>query len=120
MLFKGLKKGEFKKICFVTGAGISVSAGIPDFRSPKTGLYANLQEYDLPTPESIFDIEFFREKPQAFFRLAQTFLDLSKYDATPAHHFAKLIHDKGLCSHYLTQNIDNLESKAGFSEEFNN
>jgi len=34
----------------MTGAGISVSAGIPDFRSPETGLYANLQKYNLPSP----------------------------------------------------------------------
>ena len=47
----------------MTGAGISVAAGIPDFRSPKTGLYDNLKEYELPTPESIFDIDFFQEKP---------------------------------------------------------
>ena len=41
-LISGLKENKFKKIVFMTGAGISVSAGIPDFRSPKTGLYANL------------------------------------------------------------------------------
>jgi len=43
----------------MTGAGISVAAGIPDFRSPDTGLYANLKEYDLPSPEAIFDIGYF-------------------------------------------------------------
>ena len=58
-MLDGLKNDKFKKICFVTGAGISVAAGIPDFRSPKTGLYANLKEYNLPTPESIFDLGFF-------------------------------------------------------------
>jgi NAD-dependent deacetylase sirtuin 2 len=45
----------------MTGAGISVSAGIPDFRSPKTGLYDNLKEYNLPYPEAIFALDFFQK-----------------------------------------------------------
>ena len=75
-LVKGLKEGKFKKIVVCTGAGISVSAGIPDFRSPKTGLYSNLEKYDLPNPQAIFEIEFFKKKPEAFYQLANEFLDL--------------------------------------------
>lgn len=36
------------------------AAGIPDFRSPSTGLYANLQKYHLPYPEAIFEIGYFK------------------------------------------------------------
>ena len=49
-LIEGLKNNKYSKIVIMTGAGISVSAGIPDFRSEKTGLYANLEKYDLPKP----------------------------------------------------------------------
>lgn len=94
-----------------------MSAGIPDFRTPGTGLYDNLQEYDLPTPQSIFDIDFFNEKPQAFYKLAHSFLSLDKFEATPTHQFCKMLYDKKNVSHYLTQNIDNLEAKAGFTPE---
>lgn len=42
------------------------AAGIPDFRSPSTGLYANLEKYRLPYPEAIFEIGYFKVwAPQA-------------------------------------------------------
>ena len=75
----GLKKGKFKQIAIITGAGISVSAGIPDFRSPNTGLYANLSQYNLPKPESMFELAYFLEKPEPFYHLAKEFLDASKF-----------------------------------------
>lgn len=53
-----LSPGE--NIIVMTGAGISTAAGIPDFRSPGTGLYDNLQKYDLPHPQAVFEIGFFR------------------------------------------------------------
>jgi NAD-dependent SIR2 family protein deacetylase len=55
----GLREKKYKKVVVLTGAGLSVAAGIPDFRSPGTGLYSKLQEYKLPYPEAIFSIEYF-------------------------------------------------------------
>ena len=51
---------------------ISVSCGIPDFRSPD-GVYARLsQEFpELPDPQAMFDIHYFRDDPRPFFRFAK-------------------------------------------------
>lgn len=109
-----MKTAKFKKITVMTGAGISVAAGIPDFRSPDTGLYAKLKDYNLPFPEAVFNIEYFLKNPEPFYKLAKEFLDMRKYKATYVHHFCKMLKDKGLMAHYLTQNIDNLEQQTGF------
>ena len=111
-LVEGLKEGRFKKIMVMTGAGISVSAGIPDFRTPGTGLYDNLKEYNLPFPEAIFSLDYFIDKPEPFYKFAQNF-DLTKFEATPTHYFNKLLQQKGIMWRNMTQNIDNLEEKTG-------
>jgi NAD-dependent SIR2 family protein deacetylase len=63
-------------IIVMTGAGISTSAGIPDFRTPGTGLYSQLEKYDLPTPESIFNLDFFRVYDKSNFRLIILYFNL--------------------------------------------
>ncbi len=47
-------------VVVMVGAGMSTSAGIPDFRSPGTGLYSQLEKYNLPYPEAVFHVDFFR------------------------------------------------------------
>ncbi|OHT01204.1 NAD-dependent protein deacetylase Sirt2 [Tritrichomonas foetus] len=98
------------------GAGISCAAGIPDFRSPGTGLYHNLQKYNLPTPESIFDIDYFRENPEPFFQLAKETMPGS-YKPTPSHYLPVILQRHGLLLRVFTQNIDGLERVAGIPSD---
>ncbi len=80
-----------------------LAAGIPDFRSPGSGLYASIQEkYELRDPQAIFEIGFFRKNPRPFYTLAKELLPES-YEPTPSHHFVKLLHDKGLLLRHYTQ-----------------
>jgi len=100
----------------MVGAGISCNAGIPDFRSPGTGLYDNLQAYDLPYPEAVFDLQFFRSNPEPFYRLCKE-LWPGQYNPTSTHHFINKLHEKGLLLRCFTQNIDSLETLAGLPTE---
>ena len=61
-------ENDCRNIIVMVGAGISTAAGIPDFRSPKSGLYANLEKYDLPAPEALFDLGYLQQKPEKFYQ----------------------------------------------------
>ncbi|TPX64777.1 hypothetical protein SpCBS45565_g05624 [Spizellomyces sp. 'palustris'] len=107
-----IRSNGVKRILVLTGAGISTSAGIPDFRSPGTGLYDNLKKYSLPYPEAIFDISYFRRKPEPFFTLARE-LYPGSFRPTLSHYFIRLLQEKGALLRNFTQNIDTLERVAG-------
>ncbi|XP_056366203.1 NAD-dependent protein deacetylase sirtuin-2 [Oenanthe melanoleuca] len=111
-----LQSDRCKNVVCMVGAGISTSAGIPDFRSPGTGLYSNLQSYDLPYPEAIFEIGFFKKHPEPFFALARE-LYPGQFKPTVCHYFMRLLQDKGLLLRCYTQNIDTLERVAGLDPE---
>ncbi len=104
-----------ERVLVITGAGISVSCGIPDFRS-EGGIYSLLGEYDLPSPESMFDLRYFRCNPVPFFQFARELLP-GKYRPSRTHYFIKLLDQKGKLLRNYTQNIDGLEIQAGVSED---
>ncbi|KAL4935098.1 NAD-dependent protein deacetylase hst2-1 [Aspergillus oleicola] len=113
---KYVKEKPVRRVVVMVGAGISTSAGIPDFRSPDTGIYSNLIHLDLPDPEAVFDISFFRQNPKPFYALARE-LAPGQYRPTIAHSFVKLLYDKGKLLKHFTQNIDCLERLAGVPGE---
>jgi NAD-dependent deacetylase sirtuin 2 len=115
-VIKYIQEGKCGSIITMAGAGISTSAGIPDFRSPGSGLYHNLEKYKLPDPLAIFEIGFFRHNPQPFFTLAKE-LYPGSFKPTVCHYFVRLLNEKGLLLRHYTQNIDTLERVAGLPVE---
>ncbi|KAL4257627.1 NAD-dependent protein deacetylase [Pleurotus pulmonarius] len=113
-LARYITSGKCKNITLMLGAGVSTSAGIPDFRSPETGqiIRANLARLNLPYPEAVFEINFFRRNPTPFYTLAQE-LYPGKFRPTITHSFIKLLATKSLLHTCFTQNIDTLERRAG-------
>ncbi|KAF3053080.1 NAD-dependent histone deacetylase sir2 [Didymella keratinophila] len=107
---------ERKHVMVITGAGISTSLGIPDFRSKNTGFYSRLRSMGYDEPEQVFDIHNFDEDPRIFYQLAGDIVpDLKKW--TPTHEFIKLLQDKDKLLTNYTQNIDNVEANAGIRKE---
>jgi NAD-dependent histone deacetylase SIR2 len=105
-----------KNIVVITGAGISTSLGIPDFRSKKSGFYTKLREMGFEEPESVFDLQEFDQDPTIFYKLAGDILpELNKW--SPTHQFIRMLQDMGKLLTCYTQNIDNVEESAGISKE---
>lgn len=105
-----------RNIIVLTGAGISTSLGIPDFRSKGTGLYSKLEHLGLSDPQQVFDIHEFREDPSIFYSVAKDILhDSGRF--SPTHAFIALLQEKGKLLTNYSQNIDNLEAKAGINPE---
>ncbi|WYZ35543.1 hypothetical protein EsH8_X_000190 [Colletotrichum jinshuiense] len=102
-------------IIVLTGAGISTSLGIPDFRS-KGGLYSQLEHLGLNDPQEVFDISVFKQDPTIFYTVAKDILP-STNRFTPTHAFISMLEKKGKLLTNYTQNIDNLEAKAGISPD---
>ncbi len=111
-IVSGLKNNEFSNILFITGAGISTAAGIPDFRS-KDGCFAQVQKkYHLSFPEQLFEISSFKHNPAPFYDFCKGF-NIDNCKPTKAHLFMGFLCQKNLVRRIYTQNVDGLELKAG-------
>jgi NAD-dependent deacetylase len=92
----------------LTGAGHSTPSGIPDFRSPTSGLWNQVD------PLAVASLFAFRLRPQDFYDwirpLARTMLEAQP---NPAHHALARLESAGRIKSVITQNIDGLHQKAG-------
>jgi NAD-dependent deacetylase len=92
----------------LTGAGISVPSGIPDFRSPGTGLWADVD------PMEVAHIDAWRRDPDRFWRFyGDRFASLVDKRPNRAHEVVAELERRGLVRGVITQNIDRLHRMAG-------
>jgi NAD-dependent deacetylase len=95
----------------LTGAGISVPSGIPDFRTPMTGLWANVD------PMEVAHISVWRRDPARFWSFyGQRFALLDGKEPNGAHLALAELERRGLLAGVITQNIDGLHAKAGTAD----
>lgn len=106
-----------RNIVVLTGAGVSVSCGIPDFRS-KGGLYdAVLERFGLHDPQAIFDLEEFKMDPSLFYAFAKDVMPSNDLRPSPTHCFIAELERRGKLLRNYSQNIDGLERRAGVPKE---
>jgi NAD-dependent deacetylase len=99
---------EAGSVVALTGAGISVPSGIPDFRSPGIGLWENVN------PMEVAHIDAFQRDPEAFWSFyGERFQTLEHKQPNRAHESLAILEREGLLDAVITQNIDRLHERAG-------
>jgi NAD-dependent deacetylase len=95
----------------LTGAGISVPSGIPDFRTPRTGLWEKVD------PMEVAHIDAFRADPVRFWSFyGDRFATLGEKQPNGAHRALVALEVAGMLDGVITQNIDMLHGRAGTRE----
>jgi NAD-dependent protein deacetylase/lipoamidase len=99
---------DSSSVVALTGAGISVPSGIPDFRSPGTGLWVNVD------PMEVAHIDVFRRDPERFWHFyGDRFQTLEHKRPNHAHEALVSLERAGMLDAVITQNIDQLHARAG-------
>jgi NAD-dependent deacetylase len=100
--------GESECTVALTGAGVSVPSGIPDFRTPETGLWANVD------PMEVAHIDVFERDPARFWSYYRPrFNTLGDKRPNGAHEALAELERRGALEGVITQNIDRLHRAAG-------
>lgn len=97
-----------RSVVVLTGAGVSVPSGIPDFRTPETGMWANVD------PMEVAHIDTFHGDPERFWSFyGERFASLGDKRPNGAHEVLAELERRGLIEAVVTQNIDRLHHMAG-------
>lgn len=92
----------------LTGAGISTPSGVPDFRSPGSGLWEHVD------PMEVASLTAFRHNPARFYEWVRPLaLHILQAQPNPAHLSLARLERAGRLMGVVTQNIDDLHRKAG-------
>jgi NAD-dependent deacetylase len=92
----------------LTGAGMSTASGIPDYRTPGTGLWENVD------PAEVAHIDSFLRNSERFWSFYKHRMgDLDSAEPNPAHYALAGLEQAGIIKALITQNIDRLHRRAG-------
>ncbi len=100
------------RIVFFTGAGISTESGIPDFRTPGSGLWTKMKP--IPFQEFVASEDVRQESWRRRFSGDRT---LENARANKGHRSVAQLVDEGRCIAVITQNVDNLFQDAGIPDD---
>jgi len=99
---------EERNAIVLTGAGISTESGVPDFRSPGTGLYETIDPMEYLSVRALY------VRPTAFWqRFTEVFEPATLAEPNAGHAAVARLEEAGFISTVVTQNIDGLHQKAG-------
>ncbi len=99
---------EHQHFYVLTGAGVSTDSGIPDFRSPGTGIWEKVD------PIAVSSVEVLHNNPRLFYEAGfSRFSKISQAEPNEGHYVLADLEEKGYLKGLVTQNIDGLHVKAG-------